>query len=104
MSEVEHKRGMLLLTMQKCGTISRLRFQPRYDLVVNGQKVGVYTADVEYYEADKLIVEDTKPEKFMDPISILKIKLFEALFGVIVKIPQRKSGNRSAPVVGKTLL
>ena len=62
MSEVEHKRGMLLLTMQRAGTITRLRFQPRYDLVVNGQKVGVYTADVEYYEAEKLIVEDTKPE------------------------------------------
>lgn len=104
MSEVEHKRGMLLLTMQRAGTITRLRFQPRYDLVVNGQKVGVYTADVEYYEAEKLIVEDTKPEKFMDDLALLKIKLFEAIFGLTVKIPQRKSGNRSAPMVGKTLI
>lgn len=104
MSEVEHKRGMLLLTMQRAGTITRLRFQPRYDLVVNGQKVGVYTADVEYYEAEKLVVEDTKPEKFIDDFALLKIKLFEAIYGLTVKIPQRKSGNRSAPVVGKTLI
>lgn len=104
MSEAEHKRGMLLLTMQRAGSIDRLRFQPRYDLVVNGRKVGAYTADVEYYQDGQLVVEDTKPEKYMDDLALMKIKLFEAIFGLTVKIPQRKSGNRSKPVVGKTLI
>lgn len=102
MSKAEFERGMMLLTLQHAGTISRLRFQPRYDLVVNGQKVAAYVADAEYYEGGTLVVEDSKPEKFMDNSALLKIKLFEALYGVQVKIPQRKSGNRSAPVVGKT--
>ena len=104
MSEAEHRRGMLLLTMQRAGTIDRLRFQPRYDLVVNCQKIATFIADAEYYADGVLCVEDTKPVTFMDPQSILKIKLFEALYGVTVKIPQRKSGNRSKPAVGKTLI
>lgn len=104
MSEAEHKRGMLLLTMQRAGSIDRLRFQPRYDLVVNGRKIGVYTADVEYYQDGQLVVEDTKPEKYMDDLALMKIKLFEAIFGLTVKIPQRKSGNRSKTKVVKTLI
>jgi len=103
MSESEHKRGMMLMTMQLAGTISRLRFQPKYDLIVNGQKICAYTADAEYYEGNKLCVEDTKPINFMDASAVIKIKLFEAIFGVIVKIPQRKSGNRSAAPKADTL-
>jgi hypothetical protein len=104
MSRAELKRGMLLLTLQAAGTISRLRFQPRYDLIVNGQKIGVYTADAEYYQDGIFVVEDTKPANFMDETAKIKIKLFEAIYGLTVKIPQRKSGNRSAPGSGKTLL
>jgi RNA polymerase subunit RPABC4/transcription elongation factor Spt4 len=95
MSASEHRRGMLLLTLQKHGKINRLRFQPRYDLIVNSQKIGVYTADVEYYEDGALVVEDTKPKNFMDPFAVHKIKHFEAQYGLTVRIPQRKSGNRA---------
>ena len=56
MSEAEHKRGMTLMLLQQNGTISRLRFQPRYELKVNGQKIATYTADAEYYEGDNWIV------------------------------------------------
>lgn len=95
MSHAELKRGMLLLTLHAAGKITNLRFQPRYDLKVNGQKIAVYTADAEYYEDGELVVEDTKPKDFIDKYAGLKIKLFEAIYGITVRIPQRKSGNRS---------
>ncbi len=98
MSETEFHRGMSLMTLQLAGKISRLRFQPRYDLVVNGKKICRYDADADYYEDGKLVVEDSKPEKFMDELAKVKIKLFEAIYGITVRIPQRKSGNRSDAV------
>jgi len=94
MSRREFHRGMLLMTLQGAGTISNLRFQPRYDLIVNGQKVAAYTADAEYSMNGQLVIEDTKPDNYMDNYAKLKIKLFEILYGVTVRIPQRKSGNR----------
>lgn len=96
MSEAELHRGMMLLTLQIKGTISNLRFQPRYELKVNGRKITTYTADAEYMQDGELVVEDTKPENFMDAGAKLKIKLFEAIYGIIVRIPQRKSGNRTS--------
>jgi hypothetical protein len=95
MSETEHKRGMLLLTMQAVGTINGVRFQPRYDLFVNHIKIGVYIADVEYTQDGKLVVEDSKPSNFIDAFALHKMKHFEAQSGIIIKIPQRKSGNLS---------
>lgn len=95
MSHAEFVRGMLLLTLQSVGTIERLRFQPRYELKVNGRKIATYTADAEYYKDGELVVEDTKPADFMDASAVLKIKLFEAIYNLTVRIPQRKSGNRS---------
>lgn len=94
MSQAELKRGMLLLTMQNVGTISRLRFQPRYKLQVNGQMICTYVADAEYYKDGKQITEDTKPKNFIDATAKLKIKLFEAIYGITVTIPQRKSRSR----------
>ena len=94
MSAAEFKRGMLLLTMQAAGTISKLRFQPRYKLEVKGQKICTYVADAEYIRDGKQITEDTKPKNFIDATAKLKIKLFEAIYGITVTIPQRKSGNR----------
>lgn len=104
MSEAEHHRGMSLITLQIAGTISRLRFQPRYDLEVNGRKICTYIPDADYYEGGKLVCEDSKPQNFIDDLALVKIKLFEAIYGVTVKIPQRKSGNRSAAPKVKTLL
>ncbi len=95
MSSAEHKRGMLLLTLCAAGTISNLRFQPRYELKINNAKITTYVADAEYIEDGVLVVEDTKPKDFIDKSALIKIKLFEALFGIIVRIPQRASGDRS---------
>lgn len=95
MSETEFNRGMKLMIKQMAGTIERLRFQPRYELKVNGRLICTYVADADYYEAGALVVEDSKPQEYMDDGAKVKIKLFEALFNIVVKIPQRKSGNRS---------
>lgn len=84
-------RGAMLLTLEGSGKITKLKFHPRFDLKVNGVKVGVYTADAEYYNhAGKYVVEDSKPEKFMTDVARLKIKLFQAIYGVEVLVPQRK--------------
>lgn len=95
MSETEFKRGMTLMTMQAAGTIQRLKFQHRFDIEVEGQHICQYISDASYYQDGKFVVEDSKSEKFMDDVSKIKLKLFEAVFRIVVKIPQRKSGDRT---------
>lgn len=100
MSRTELQQGMQRLIQQDLGKIKKLRFQPRFDLMVNGQKVGVYVADCDYYEPDAdgkdvYIVEDSKPAEQMESTAKLKIKLMQAIYGIVVRIPQRKSGNIS---------
>lgn len=92
-SRAELQRGMTLMLMQEAGEVSNLRFQPRYDLIVKGVKVGVYTADCEYVWNGQKITEDTKPPNFIDKYAALKMALFQVLYETTIKIPQRKSGN-----------
>lgn len=92
MSKVELNRGAELIRLQVAGEISRLRFQPSYNLIVEGTKVGQYRADFEYFEDGKTVVEDTKPLKYMDNEAKLKIALFNALYkkhGLEVLISRR---------------
>lgn len=91
MSELEMKRGALLLTLQAAGTITNLKFQPRFDLLVNGIKISTYVADASYYNHEgHFVVEDTKPERFMTDLAKMKIKHFEAQYGLQINIPQHK--------------
>lgn len=90
-SHAEHVRGAYLIRLSAEGTITNLRFHPRYDLVVEGQKITTYVADAEYRRDGKLVIEDTKAPNtdFMDPAAALKIGLFNALHvkhGVAVTI------------------
>lgn len=94
MSEREMKRGALLLTMQDAGKISKLRFQPRFPLKVNNQVLGHYVSDADYYnESGEYIVEDTKPDKWMDSFAKWKIRHFQLQYCTTVTIPQRKKGT-----------
>jgi len=79
MSEKERNRAAELILLKQSGRISHLKFQPRYDLKVDGIKVTTYVADASYVRDGKQIIEDTKPEKFIDPLSKLKINLFNAI-------------------------
>lgn len=81
MSEKEMHRGASLMLLRDKGKIRNLRFQPRYDLIVNGLKVCAYTADAEYTDdAGRTIIEDVKPSDFIDKTASLKIALFNAVF------------------------
>lgn len=95
-SKVEFERGMQLLVLLAAAKIERLQFQHKFDLNVNSRKICAYVADASYYEGGQFVVEDSKPIRFMDKTAEIKIKLFEAIHGITVRIPQRKSGNRSA--------
>lgn len=87
MSKKEMERGASLLLLHERGLIRALRFQPRYDLVVNNREIGTYVADAEYINQNgQTIYEDTKPENYISDLAGVKIRLFEALFNVKVSI------------------
>jgi len=90
-STLEFHRGCMLLTLSGAGTIANLKFQPRFDLKVNDVKVTTYVADASYTDdKGEYTVEDSKPPKFMTDVAKMKIKLFEAIFRIKVKIPQQQ--------------
>jgi hypothetical protein len=66
--------------MEKAGEIHCLELQPRYPLIVNGEKVGTYVADFRYFEGDTLRVEDVKG--ILTPVYRLKKKLVKALYQI----------------------
>jgi len=86
-SRTEAARYQELLFLVRAGVITHLELQPRYNLVVNGQKLGFYKADFRYYDTatGETIVEDVKGVK--TAVYSLKKKLVRALYGIeIVEI------------------
>jgi hypothetical protein len=79
-SQRELNRAAELLLAERAGSITGLKFHPRYDLIVNGRKVATYVADASYVEDSVPVVEDTKPVGFMTPEARLRINLFEACY------------------------
>lgn len=81
-SRKEADRYQELLLMQRSGLIDQLELQPRYDLIVNGCKVGFYKGDFRYEEVatGKLVTEDVKGVR--TAVYMLKKKLVKALYGV----------------------
>ena len=78
-SKREAKRFVELKLLQRAGKIEGLTCQPKYELVVNGKKVGRYTGDFYYFdrETKKLIVEESKGYRVRD--YVLRRNLFRAL-------------------------
>jgi len=60
--------------------ITELEMQPRYDLIIEGKRVGFWKADFRYVENGKTVVEDVKGVK--TPIYKLKKKMVEAIYGI----------------------
>lgn len=82
-SKKEAKRYLELKESQALGTISNLELQPRYPLVVNGEKVGTYVADFRYTSCvGTVIVEDVKGMR--TPVYRLKKRLMKALYAIDV--------------------
>ena len=81
----EATRYQELLWMQQAGLIQGLELQPRFDLVVNGHKLGFYKADFRYedLETGLTIVEDVKGIR--TSTYQLKKKLVKALYGVEIR-------------------
>lgn len=88
-SKKEALRAGQLILLENAGEIWGLTRQVRYSLIVNGIKVGTYTADFVYHEGpaptgeddDVIVVEDVKsePTRRTDYYQ-LKRRLWEALY------------------------
>lgn len=86
-SKREARRYGDLLILVRIGEIADLELQPRYPLIVNGEKVATYVADFRYrvVATGSTVVEDVKGVR--TPVYRMKKKLIRALYGVeIVEI------------------
>jgi len=81
-SKREAIRYQQLKLLEKAGKISLLQLQPRFDIIINGIKVGFYKADFKYEQDGKIIIEDCKG--YRTPIYRLKKKLVQALYGITI--------------------
>ena len=92
-SKAEFKRWRWLLLAERAGVISNLQLQPEYPIDINGHHVCTYRADFQYMDLEKkrIVVEDVKGSsdaKHLDPVFVLKKKLFEAVYQMPITITQ----------------
>lgn len=79
-SKKEAARYQVLKLCEKAGTITNLSLQPKFDLIVNGVKIGFYKADFKYNNLDgKEVIEDVKGVK--TPVYNIKKKMIKAIYG-----------------------
>ena len=86
-SKAEARRYGELRLLERSGRIKNLERQVRYDLEVNGVKIGFYKADFRYWDqaTSQQVVEDVKGMR--TPVFAIKAKLMKALHRVeIVEI------------------
>jgi Protein of unknown function (DUF1064) len=83
-SRKEATRYQELLLMQRAGLIRNIELQPRYDLIVNSQKIGFYKADFRYklFDTGYVVVEDVKSVATKTPVYQLKKKLIKAIYNI----------------------
>lgn len=84
-SKREAKRYQELCLLEKAGGIAKLELQPRFPLVVNGEKITSYRADFRYLDvrSGEIVVEDAKGVK--TPVYRLKKKLVRAIYGIDIQ-------------------
>lgn len=93
-SKAEAKRYGELRLLERAGKIKNLERQVRYDLEVNGVKIGFYKADFRYWDqaSSQHVVEDVKGMR--TPVFAMKAKLMKALHGIeVVEISKRGRGK-----------
>ena len=86
-SKAEARRYGELRLLERAGKIKNLERQVRYDLEINGVKIGFYKADFRYWDqgSSQQVVEDVKGMR--TPVFAIKAKLMKALHRVeIVEI------------------
>lgn len=84
-SQAEARHYSRLKLLEKAGAIGTLELQPRYDLHVNGVKVGFYKADFRFRDMDtgEEVVVDVKGVK--TPVYNLKKKMLKAEYGIDIQ-------------------
>ena len=80
----EADRYKELIMLQSAGLITELELQPRFKIVIEGQKICTYIADFRYLstETGQRITEDAKG--YPTPEYKIKKKLVRALYGIEV--------------------
>lgn len=84
-SKKEAARAAEINLLIKGGLVTKVEYQPRFDITVNNKKVAYYKADFKIYNSDGTITyEDVKGYKKGSAYSMfrLKKKLVEAIYGV----------------------
>lgn len=83
-SKAEARRYGELRLLERAGKIKNLERQVRYDLEVNGERIGFYKADFRYWDCarNEQIVEDVKGVR--TPVFVIKAKLMKALHRVTI--------------------
>ena len=83
-SKREYRRYCDLKNLLRGGEIESLEIHPRYDFVVNGMKVGFYTADFRYLDrrSGETVVEDVKADVTKTTSYRLRKKLMKAIHGI----------------------
>ena len=83
-SQREANRYGELRLLEQAGEISGLELQPKFPLIVNGQKVATYIGDFRYMDATgAVVVEDAKGVR--TPLYRHKKRLLSALYGIEIR-------------------
>lgn len=89
-SKREHRYYADFKLLQQAGEISHLEVHPVYSIIVNGVKIGKYTADFQFREKDgRLRVIDVKsPATAATKDFRLRKKLVEAIYPITIEVVQ----------------
>lgn len=79
----EAKRYQELKILLVYKKIYDLKLQPRFPLVVEGEKICTYVADFMYNEDGQIVIEDVKGVRTRE--YIIKKKLFEVLYSMKIR-------------------
>jgi hypothetical protein len=84
-SKREARRASDLALMEKCGLISELEQQVKFELVPKqpGERAVTYTADFRYRENGQVVVEDSKGMKTQQ--YVIRRKLMQFIHGIKVR-------------------
>lgn len=89
-SKAEAKHYSVLKLRERAGEITHLQLQRRFDLIVEGKKVGVYIADFVYH--DEALADSRGTIQIIDvkgvstPLFKFKARVFEAIYGIPITL------------------
>jgi len=81
LAEGRYYQGLKLMLLN--GDIHDLEVHPKFEIMVNGTRIGNYYADFRYFENGVQVIDDVKGVR--TPVYKLKRKLVEAIYGVKIR-------------------